>query len=263
MSPYQNLNLSLTGTTWIVTLNRPSALNALNTSVLKELDLLLEDVAQRSFEECRAIILIGHGDKAFCAGADIKELQELSPEQAYSFSELGKRVFTKLSELKVPVIAAINGVALGGGLELALACDFMIASEKAQFSLPETHLGLIPGFGGVARLVDRIGMAKCKYMVLGAQKISASEAQQMGLVEKVVSIHELLAEAERLATHFSQLGPVALQKCKQLAQSAFSQTYGSVFRQESREFSRIFETRDSQEGIKAFIEKRKPEYRGI
>jgi enoyl-CoA hydratase len=211
---YENLIVTEKGPTRIITINRPTVLNALNKKTLSELEQALLEVNQAG--PTRAVVITGAGPKSFVAGADIAEMKTLSPLEAEHFSQKGHRVFDLIGKLRLPVIAAVNGFALGGGLELALACDFIYASENASFGLVETRLGLIPGFGGVARLARRVGDAMAREMIFSAAQINATEALRIGLVNRVVSEGEAVPCAVSVAETIAQRGPCAVSLVKSL-----------------------------------------------
>ena len=245
----------------IITLNRPEALNALNRSVLLELEQALCDI--ESHPEIRAAVITGAG-KAFVAGADLAEMKGLSPMEAESFSDLGHRVMDHIESLPVPVIAAVNGFALGGGFELALACDFIYASEKAQLGLVETTLALIPGFGGVARLVRRIGVGYASEMIYCAKRLKAEEANRLGIVNKVVDADKnLVDEVVKVAENIAEKGPLAIKVVKRLMMHTQDTDHRTANAMERQCFGLVFGTKDHHEGISAFLEKRKPSYEGV
>jgi enoyl-CoA hydratase len=246
----------------LITIHRPEALNALNRTVVNELESALRQLASMDHDSLRVLIITGGGEKSFVAGADIKEIHQLSPTDALKFAEQGQRILREIEKLKVPVIAAVNGFALGGGLELALACDFIYASENAKLGLPEVGLGLIPGFGGTVRLSRAIGPARAKEMILSAMPLSATEALQVGLVNKVLPPAELMTEVRRLATVIAGRGPVALDLAKRSIQETAWLPIDEAMNFEARQFSNLFKTADVFEGTKAFIDKRKPLFQG-
>jgi enoyl-CoA hydratase len=259
----KTLKLENQGPIWILTIQRPESLNALNAEVLRELGEALSAISEKSFSECRALVITGSGDKAFVAGADIKEINQLGLDSAERFAETGQALFRKLENLQVPVIAAVNGFALGGGLELALACDFIYASENAKFGLPEVSLGLIPGFGGTVRLSRILGLAQAKEWIFTGQMVGASEALQMGLVNKVCSLTELMPAVMKAAALIASRGPVAVGAAKRAVMEAFDHDIDSAMAVEAAQFANLFRTEDVKEGTSAFIEKRKAQFKGL
>lgn len=243
-----------------LTISRPKSLNALNSKVLEELYLCL---SQKDMKNIRTLILRGAGEKAFVAGADIKEMSLLSSKSAEKFAEKGQKAFSLLEALPFPVIAMIQGFALGGGLELALACDILIMNEEAKIGFPEVTLGLFPSFGGTQRLSRAIGFYKAKEMILSGAFYTAQEAYQMGLANSVVPKEKLLEKAEAYADIFQKRGPLAIAKAKELIQKTRSLSLEEGLSQESKEFGLLFNKKDSQEGMEAFIQKRKPEFKGL
>lgn len=258
---FENLILEDKHKTRVITVNRPKVLNALNRRVLLELEQALGEIAEH--KDIRSVIITGAGDKSFVAGADISEMKSLTPLDAEAFSSLGHRVMDALMNLKVPVIAAVNGYALGGGLELALACDFIYASENATFGLVETKLGLIPGFGGIARLSKRLGTAYAKEMIFSAAQINASEALRVGLVNRVVSESGVLEAAKTLADKINERGPYAVALAKKLMLEADSSSIQALNSIERTGFGLVFSSRDHHEGINAFLEKRAATFEGV
>ncbi len=259
---FQTIELKNEAAVWLLTINRPEAMNALNSQVLTELGQALEDLASRSFSECRCVILTGAGEKAFVAGADIKELNSLNSVSGKKFAEAGQKLFRRFEKLQVPVIAAVNGFCLGGGLELALACDFIYASENAKLGLPEVTLGLIPGFGGTVRLARRVGVARAKEMVFSGDFVGAKEAQEIGLANKVFSLAELLPAALKTANTIALRGSVAVKNAKSSIMDADDQAIDEGMLTEALHFSELFSTQDFKEGTSAFVEKRKPIFKG-
>lgn len=243
-----------------IVISKPKALNALSEAVLIELDSCLDKVIED--KDLRCLIITGDGEKAFVAGADISELSTLDEAGAQKFSELGQNVFCKLERLNIPVIAAVNGFALGGGLELALSCDFIFASEKAKFGLPECTLGLMPGFGGAVRLTRKVGPGLAKQWTFTGDMVRSDEALRSGLVNKVCEPSELMTEVKKVAQTISQRAPIAVAGIKR----TIEQTYGVETSQamiiERNEFGKLFTTLDCKEGTQAFLEKRKPEFKG-
>jgi len=242
----------------ILTFNNPASLNALNIEFLAELKECLLQLSQD--ETLRALILTGEG-KAFIAGADIKEMQAMTPVEAKNFSKLGNSVMDLIQTFPTPVIAAVNGFALGGGLETALSADFIYASAKAKFGLPEVTLGLIPGFGGTKRLADRIGSAMAKEMVYTGKMIKADEAVKIGLANVVTEPEALMEAAKETALAIAKVSPQAVKEAKELLNECPGHDWKSLAEIEFNKFGLIFSHPQSREGIAAFIEKRKPEWK--
>lgn len=260
---YQNIKLeSKDNGLWVMTIQRPEALNALNSQVLNEMGDALRQISEMGFEHTKALIVTGAGEKAFVAGADIKEMLEMNEDQATQFSKRGQSVFHEMSLLRIPVIAAVNGFALGGGLELALGCDFIIASENAKFGLPEVSLGLIPGFGGTVRLTRAVGIRKARELIMTGDMITATQAMQMGLVNHVVPLVELLPTAVRRAEMILTRSPLAVAEAKKSINQAFDLETEAALENEAQLFAQLFSSQDTQEGTRAFIEKRKPVFKG-
>lgn len=241
----------------VLTVNRPDKLNALNNLVLTELEQAAGYVEEQ--EEIRVLILTGAGKKAFVAGADIKELNTLDKEKGEAQSELGQNVFFALENCSKPVIAVVNGYALGGGAELAMACHLRIAEENAVFGLPEVGLGLIPGYGGTQRLPQLVGRSKAMELILTGEKLKADEALSFGLVGQVVPQGKGVEKAKELAGKMLKNGPVALAKAVRAVNSGF-QVKG--FSDEAKLFGELCETEDFKEGTSAFLEKRKANFKG-
>ncbi len=244
----------------ILTIHRPKALNALNSKVLAALEKALDQVNED--EEVRVVIITGAGEKAFVAGADIAEMSGMSPLEGTNFSRYGQLVFRKVQELKKPVIAAVNGYALGGGSELALSCDFAYASENAKFGLPEVTLGIFPGFGGTQRLPRLIGKGRAKELILTGKMISAQEALEMGIVNKVVPLEQLMDAVRDVALQIAKNGPIALAVAKDLVDVGYDIPLDDGCILESRSFGMCCATEDKKEGMTAFLEKRKPVFKG-
>jgi len=244
----------------IVTVNRPDALNALNSSVLRELSMAIEHLSMAA--DVGAIILTGAGDRAFVAGADIKEMVGLSALEMRAFSEAGRRLGDAMAACNKPIIAAINGFALGGGCELALACDIRIASDKAKLGQPEVNIGIIPGFGGSQRLPRLVGMGWAAEMIYTGEAIDAATAERIGLVNRVVPAERLLDEAKALARKILEKGPAAIALAKACLRSAWEMPLTAGLDFETAAFGVVGSTRDKEEGMRAFIEKRKPSWTG-
>ena len=260
-TPFTYLTLEIADALAIVTVNRPDKLNALNATVIAELDKAFTELSQR--EQVRAIILTGAG-RAFVAGADIAEIAEASegPAGLEALSQVGTRVFTKIERLNKPVIAAVNGFALGGGLELALACHLRVASEGAKFGLPEAKLGLIPGYGGTQRLPRLIGTGRAMQMILTGGMIDANTAAQYGLVNAVYPVEALLDVAKSIAKEMIANGPLALAHAITVVAQGAGMTMDEALALESRHFGELGRTADMREGTKAFLEKRPPAFKG-
>lgn len=257
---FEVISLEKKNAVTILTINRPQALNALNDQVLTELGQALQEIDKDKL--VKALIITGAGEKAFVAGADIKAFENMSPMQAAVLAEKGQRVFRMLEILKIPVIAAVNGFALGGGCELALSCDFIIASQKAKFGLPEVSLGLIPGFGGTQRLARFVGLPMARELTLTARMVSADEALNIGLVNKVVEPEKLLSSCFELTELILQRSPLAVAKAKESINMGYDMQLDEGLRLERDTFAELFRSTDTKEGVKAFIEKRKPEFKG-
>ena len=255
---YNTLKFEVVDGLATVTVSRPEALNALNTTVLDELSAMFSEI--ENDVNVMAVILTGEG-KSFVAGADIAQMKDLSPQEANAMMVKGHDVMYKIENLSKPVIAAVNGFALGGGCELAMSCDIRIASEKAKFGQPEVGLGIIPGFGGTVRLPKLVGKGMAKYLILTAEIIGAEEAKNIGLVEKVVSAEELIAEAEKIARTIMTKAPIALKEAKYSIDTAYDLEMKAASTVEVDAITRCFETEDQTEGMTAFLEKRPAEYK--
>ena len=238
----------------IITINRPKALNALNSAVLDELDKTLDAVDQ---EAIRCLILTGAGEKSFVAGADIGEMSTLTKAEGESFGKKGNDVFRKLETFPIPVIAAVNGFALGGGCEISMSCDIRICSENAVFGQPEVGLGITPGFGGTQRLARIVGTGKAKEMIYGARNIKAEEAYRIGLVNNVYPAEELMPAAKKLASTIARNAPIAVRNCKRAINEGIQVDMDQAIVIEEKLFGSCFETYDQKEGMNAFLEKRK------
>jgi len=257
---YNNIIFTAENKIATITFNRPKALNALNRELIKE----FSDAVHRTCEneEIRVLILTGSGEKSFVAGADITELSTMNALQAKQLSETGHNVLNRLQELPIPVIAAVNGFALGGGCEIALACDFIYASDKAKFGLPEITLGLIPGYGGTQRLSRLIGKNKAKELIFTGKMISAPEAFELGIVNKVVPSDSLMEEVLKTAGMIATKGKVSIRAAKQAVNHGTNSDLATGCKIEMDAFSLCFAAEDAKEGTTAFLEKRKPEFRG-
>ena len=244
----------------LITFNRPKALNALSPDVLRELDEVLEAITVDP--EVRAVVVTGAGDKAFVAGADIKAMSTFSPLMAKRFSAAGQKTISKLAAIPQPVIACVNGFALGGGLEVALACDFIYAAETAKFGQPEISLGIIPGFGGTQRLSRRVGLGLAKEMCLTGVMIDAAEAKAIGLVNKLFPPEELMEATMQTAKLLASKGRLALREIKTVMEDGFDLDLIKACAMEVDRFTICFTSEDREEGLSAFIEKRKPDFKG-
>jgi enoyl-CoA hydratase len=256
----QTVRLSVEGNTAVVTIDRPKALNALNAVTLDQLEEALARVAQQT--EVRGLIVTGAGEKAFVAGADIAEMMNLTQEQSLAFAARGHRVFDALERLHCPTLAAVNGFALGGGCELALACDLIYASDNAKFGLPEVSLGVIPGFGGTQRLTRLVGRGRAKELIFTGDMVDAARAKEIGLALDVVPAAQLLAHCRAVIGRIAKKGPLAVARAKRvIAQGAdLSLSAGNQIEREA--FSELFQTSDRKEGMSAFLEKRPANFRG-
>jgi enoyl-CoA hydratase len=247
------------GSVELLTIDRPKKLNAINASVLDALDAAL--TALEADTEVRAVVLTGAGEKAFVAGADIAAMQQMTALQAEAFAARGQAVFARLASLQVPVVAAVGGFALGGGCELAMACDLVLASARAKFGQPEVKLGVIPGFGGTQRLVRRVGLSAALDLCLSARMVDAQEALRMGLCSRVVE-GDVVAAAVAVAEEMAAYGPVALRLCKRAIHENADLPLGSAVAAERTLFGLCFGTEDQDEGMAAFIEGRAARFQG-
>lgn len=253
---YENIIFETEGPVATITINRPQSLNALNVKTIAELSEAVDQIAKDS--SIRVVIITGSGEKAFVAGADIKEFSDFNSAEAQELSAKGHQSMTdKIENLNKPVIAAINGFALGGGLELAMSCHIRYASDNAKLGLPEVTLGLIPGYGGTQRLPKLVGKGLANEMIFSAKMISAQRAKEIGLVNDVFSPEELLPKAKELAITISRNSPMAISKA--IAAVNLSDT-DAGFENEIKSFGELFEMADKKEGVAAFIEKRKPAF---
>jgi enoyl-CoA hydratase len=243
-----------------ITINRPKALNALNRQALLEISSRLDDAEKD--EDVKVIAIIGAGDRSFCVGLDLKAVKGISGVDGMNLSLLGQKLTKKIEELRKPVIAAINGYALGGGLELAMSCDLRIASENAKLGQPELNVGLIPGWGGTQRLPRLVGTGIAKELIFTAKMIDAKTAEQLGLLNKVVPPDKLKSAVKELATELMTKPPVGIQLAKQLINSSIEIDLTKGLVQEAQAFGVLASTEDFNEGVAAFIEKRKPKFKG-
>jgi enoyl-CoA hydratase len=244
------------GAVGVITIDREKALNALNSDVLNDLEAAFDGVDQ---ETIRCIVLTGAGQKSFVAGADIAQMAEDTKAEGKAFAEQGNKLFRKIETFPIPVIAAVNGFALGGGCELSMSCDIRLASEAALFGQPETGLGITPGFGGTQRLMRRIPVGKAKEMIYACTNIKADEAYRLGLVNAVYPADELIPAAMKLAGKIAKNAPIAVRQAKQAMNRGIEVDMDQAIQIECDLFGECFETADQREGMAAFLEKRKHE----
>jgi enoyl-CoA hydratase len=253
---YEILKLSVEENIAIVTISRPQALNALNSRFFLEMDAMIKQVS--AMPEIRVMVITGEG-KAFVAGADIAEMVDMTPEEGIAFSRKGQHTFRSLEMMEIPVIAAVNGFALGGGLELAMGCDFRIASNKAKFGQPEVNLGMIPGYAGTQRLPRLTTLGDALYLLMSGEMITADEALRTGLVQKVVEPEQLMEETLRIARVIASKGPLAVKKVKYVARTGRMMHFEDGCKLESEFFGTQFKA-EGEEGMRAFLEKRKANF---
>ena len=257
---YENILVEARDGVAVVTLNRPKVLNALNRALLSELEAAVDEIAADA--SIRAVILTGAGEKAFAAGADIQELAQVSGVDGQQLALRGQQLFSKVENLGKPVIAAINGFALGGGCELALACTIRFASETAKLGQPEVKLGLIPGYGGSQRLPRLVGKGAGLKLILTGEMIVAADALRIGLVEEVVAPDQLMPRAEQIAKTIAEQAPLAVQKCLEAVHEGYDLPLEQALAHEAALFGLCCGTADKAEGTSAFLEKRLPVWRG-
>ena len=257
---YENILFEKDGAVGSLTINRPKSLNALNPATLHEIAACLQDVRRDQSIHC--LIITGEGDRAFIAGADIAAMVSMTALEGKAFAALGLSVLRTLEELPIPVIAAVNGFALGGGTELALACDLIIAADKAKFGQPEINLGVIPGFGGTQRLARRIGLPRARELIYSGDMIDAETALRYGLVNKVVPLADLMSEAKVLAHKLAAKPPVAIRQAKAAINTGIDLDLENGCRFENEAFALTFATADKVEGMKAFLQKRAANFKG-
>jgi enoyl-CoA hydratase len=255
---YQTLLTSLENGTLIITINRPDKLNALNKDVIADLGRVIDEVYNNA--EIRSAIITGAGQKAFVAGADISEFTSLSDEQGIELAKKGQQLFDKVENAPKPIIAAVNGFALGGGCELALSCHFIIASENAKFGQPEVNLGLIPGYGGTQRLTQVLGRNRAMQMLMTGEMFRAKDAEQYGMVNSVVDQDKLLDKCKEILQTIHSKAPLAIAKVIECVNFFDHTQDGYDF--EVKKFGECFATDDKKEGTTAFVEKRKPNFQG-
>jgi enoyl-CoA hydratase len=257
---YEHLLVAREGATATITINRPAVLNALSSATLEELDAVVREL--RADDGVRALVVTGSGTKAFVAGADIRELAELTPVLGRAYAQRGQRIFDAIEQLGKPVVAAINGYALGGGLELAMACTLRVAADTAKLGLPEITLGLIPGYAGTQRLARLVGRGRALDLILTGRQATADEALAMGLVTRVVSAAAVLDEAQRLAADLAGRAPVALRCAMEAILRGGDLPFADASAYEATLFGLIASTDDMKEGTRAFLEKRPPRFEG-
>ena len=255
---YENLLVEREENLAVVTINRPKVLNALNGDVIRELSLVVDEL--EGDDGVRVVIITGSGEKAFVAGADIAFMSKLSPMEAMRFARLGQAVMRKIENMSKPVIAAVNGFALGGGNELAMSCDIRVASERAKFGQPEVQLGIIAGFGGTQRLTRLVNPGLAKEILYTADQYDAETAHKMGLVNHVVPAEELLSFCKGMAKRIAARGPVAVSLTKEAINAGLEMDLDKAIGVEADLFGLSFTTEDRKEGIAAFLEKRKPAF---
>lgn len=248
------INYEVDSAVAVLTINRPKALNALNSAVLEELNAALDAI---DLNEVRALIITGAGEKSFVAGADIGEMSTLTKAEGEAFGKKGNDVFRKIETLPIPVIAAVNGFALGGGCEISLACDIRICSENAVFGQPEVGLGITPGFGGTQRLARTVGVGMAKQMIYTARNIKAPEALRIGLVNAVYPIEELMAAAKKMASMIASNAPIAVRNCKKAINDGLQTDIESGVAIEEKLFGDCFETEDQRYGMAFFLDRNK------
>jgi len=255
---YKILQITTEGPVALVTINRPEAMNALNTRFFQEMDQAVFEISAN--KEIKVMVITGSG-KAFVAGADIAEMVNKNQEEGSAFSRTGQNTFRSLEKMEIPVIAAINGFALGGGLELAMGCDFRIASSKAKFGQPEVNLGLIPGYAATQRLSRLVGMGDALFMLMSAEMIGAEDALRIGLVQKAVEPDQLMEEVMKIANTIAAKGPMAVKKVKAVTRQGFLMDFDKGSELEAQQFGTLFGPgSEGEKGMKAFLEKRKPEW---
>lgn len=256
----KNILTETLGLIGMITVNRPKVLNALNLETIGELELAIKRMDDD--DGTRVLIITGAGDKSFVAGADIAAMREMNEHQAAEFAEQGHRCMNSIGLCAKPVIAAVNGFALGGGTELAISCDLILASENAKFGLPEVKLGLYPGFGGTQRLPRLIGAARAKELIFTGRIIDAKQAYEWGLAGRVFPAEGFMDHVIRLANEISENGPIAVSMAKMVANEGLGMHLADALKNEQDHFSKLFATKDHIEGMTAFLEKRRPAFKG-
>ena len=256
---FQTLLTTLDKGIYTITVNRPDKLNALNKDVFTELNLALDEIENN--ELIRSVIITGAGPKAFVAGADISEFGGLNKKDAMALAKRGQDIFARIENSRKPIVAAVNGFALGGGCELAMSCHFRVAAETAKFGQPEVNLGLIPGYGGTQRLVQLAGKGKAMEMLVSGAMVNATEAKELGLVNYVFPADSLLAETQKILETINAKAPLAIAACIKAANAVYDETKDG-YKLEIEEFGNAFDTADMKEGTSAFLEKRKAVFSG-
>ncbi|MFP3980060.1 MAG: enoyl-CoA hydratase/isomerase family protein [Desulfobacterales bacterium] len=258
--PYETILFEVADAIATITVNRPKSLNALNSQVVEEMLAAVDEISAN--DEIRAVIITGAGEKAFVAGADITELSRLNPVSAKYFASRGHKLMRALELLPIPVIAAVNGFALGGGLEMALSCDFIYAAENAKVGQPEINLGLIPGFGGTQRLTRQVGKNLAREMIYTGMMLSAEEAEKKGIVNRVVPAAELMETANKTARTMAQKGRISIYAAKQAIDKGMDADLDTACEIEINAFALCMASPDAKEGTAAFLEKRTPDFKG-
>ena len=256
---YEHLKIEERGNIAIMTISAPKSLNALNTTILNEIDEFLDEFEGGNF---RCLIITGDGEKSFVAGADISEMATLGPQQGETFGRRGAEVFRRIETLPCPVIAAVNGFALGGGCELAMACDIRLCSDNARFGQPEVGLGIIPGFSGTVRLARLVGMGMAKQLIFSGKNIKADEVLRIGLVNEVLPQADLMTRALELAGQIAANAPLAVSAAKLCINTCFDMEAEDAIAFENRAFGLCFNTEDQKNGMQAFLTKGKCEFQG-
>ena len=257
---YSNLTLKIDDEIALLTINRPEKLNALNRQTLQEMNQVLDDIEHE--QQCRGVILTGAGEKAFVAGADIGELAPLDQNAGQEYAQFGQKIFNRIEHSSIPVIAAVNGYALGGGCELALACHLRFASETARFGQPEVNLGVIPGFGGTQRLPRLVGKSRALELCMSGKIIDAQEARRIGLIDRIVANPELINESEQFMRLIVSKAPLAVSYVIKSMNEGLNTNLQEALQIEASYFGKSCATTDKAEGTTAFLEKRVPEFSG-
>lgn len=257
-----SVKFEITNKIGILTINRPEALNALNSEVLSLLDQEISKIEKLDFSELQLLIITGSGEKSFVAGADIKQMSQLGLDAAESFSIKGQALFNRIEGLKIPVVGAINGFALGGGLELALSCDYLYCSEKAKLGLPEVGLGLLPGFTGTYKLQQKIGTSRARELIFSGRMIDAEEAKRIGLCIEILPQSQFLEAVITKCKAVCEKSPLAISKAKKSMMTSLEAFRTEALKAEALNFRDLFSSQDMIEGTSAFLEKRKPVFKG-